>query len=171
VTEADSEDIESPPERQPETVEGEAVPLNEVREVAQEAVQHFLEIHAGPLPSADTFASYEQTHPGTAAWILRTTEKEQTERHHLQRVSLYSSIGIRVLGMVSAVAVFIVALLVGADLIRDGKDIAGLVFLVGGLAPIIAAFLFRRHLPQLPQPPRGTGNENSDSRQPSTEDV
>jgi len=164
VSDADSEEPSSPNTNEAESVEGDVVPLEEVREVARAEAQEFLQFrasfHAGPLPDHESFACYERTHAGTAERIVTMTEKEQSERHHLQRVGLYAAIGVRYLGMIFAVVICLVALFVGASLIRDDKGVEGLVFLLAGLGPIVAAFLFRRNMPGAPRLPASPNANN-----------
>ena len=155
MSESDSGELADPSGEAPEVLNGELL-REEVRGVAQEVVQEVLEVqtfHAGPLPDSVSFASYEQTLAGTADRIVTMTETEQRERHHRQRVGLYAGIAIRILGMLFALGFALVAILIGADLIREGEDVAVLVFMLGGLSPIIAAFLFRRTLPSPPAAP------------------
>jgi uncharacterized membrane protein len=164
VDEVIGPDEDEPDEPDGDGLEGDA--LNEVREVAaqeaQQQVRRSLELsyHAGPLPPAADYALYEEADPGTARWIRDTTEREQRQRHGMERVGLYASVGVRYLGMLLAAGISILVVLKGADLIEKDKDVAGLILLLAGLGPIIAAFLFRRNSPP-PQLPGNGGNEGN----------
>lgn len=64
--------------------------INQKREVAKTEIgviargEQSIQLHAGPLPDAETFARYDQILPGAADRILRMAENEQNARHKAQ---------------------------------------------------------------------------------------
>ncbi|ACK50851.1 putative inner membrane protein [Methylocella silvestris BL2] len=61
------------------------LPPDEISRLVSIGVLTVSKQHNGPLPPAEEFALYEQTHQGTAERILAYMEREQTFRHELAR--------------------------------------------------------------------------------------
>lgn len=45
-------------------------------------------LHVGPLPSPEVLAQYEEVYPGIAERILQMAEREQSERHEQERMTI-----------------------------------------------------------------------------------
>lgn len=96
-------------------------------------------IHSGPLPAPETFAHYEQIHPGAAERILTMAENEQSHRHGRENRIITNEFGIRYAGQAGAILALI--LLCGSVIYcaSIGRDVAAGV--IGAVGVIVTAFL------------------------------
>jgi len=132
------DDLDPPePER---TEPAEVVDPDVVNRVAADATRvleerfelHFRSFHAGPLPSPETLAAYDERFPGLGNQIVAWTDSEIRTRQRIQTHATDSVV--RVATRAQYIGILIVLLAFAA--IFTGKEIAGLVV----LAPIILAF-------------------------------
>jgi uncharacterized membrane protein len=96
--------------------------------------------YRGPLPPPAMLSDYNSVLPGLADRIVRMAETEQGQAHRMQR--WYAVL--RFTGQGAAFFIALAGLVVGGLLINAGHNIEGLVALVGGLGPVVGAFLYRQ---------------------------
>jgi uncharacterized membrane protein len=94
----------------------------------------------GPLPPPAMLNDYNAVLPGLADRIVQMAEKEQSQDHRMQR--WYAIL--RFTGQGAAFLLALAGLVIGGLLINAGHKIEGLVALVGGLVPVVSAFLYRQ---------------------------
>ena len=96
---------------------------------------------SGPLPPPSLLRQYEENFSGAAERVVAMAEKEQDHRHKIERRALTSDSIIRVLGMVFAFLITLVALGAAAWLATQGYEFLGGILGLGGISLIIARFL------------------------------
>lgn len=98
----------------------------------------------GPLPSPGILAEYNRICPGAAQRILAMAESQALHRQELEKEVVSSNCRNQdrgpVLGFVLAAAVIVI----GSYLILQGKEVSGLVALLGALAAVIIPFVYGR---------------------------
>lgn len=123
----------------------------DIEELGQDSEQSRIQLlraqeFSGPLPPPSVLQGYNDIVPDAAERILSMAEREQAHRHDhdSQFVQLLAR------GQWFGFILGIAALGVGTYLLAIGVNVGGLVSLILGLGPIIAAFLFRRSVPEPP---------------------
>lgn len=91
------------------------------------------ETHEGPLPHPDTLDRYAGTIPDGANRIMTMAEKEQDQRHRMERW-----------GMICALIVALAFLAAGTGVVLEGHDAAGAVFVGATLVALVTAFIYGR---------------------------
>jgi uncharacterized membrane protein len=95
------------------------------------------EFHLGPLPHPDYYERYAAIIPNGAERIIAMAEREQTQRHLMERF-----------GMASAFVLALVFLVAGSILVLSGHDQAGTVIITGTVLGLAGVFITGR-LPDL----------------------
>lgn len=141
ATERDPESAVADSQRaNPETAQEESGLGQEERQlIAQITSRSF----SGPLPPPAVLERYDEVLPGSAERILAMAENEQRHRHGYDNslLSLFTR------GQWFAFVLGLAALSAGTYLLSIGRDLGGFSALILGLAPIVAALLFRRKYP------------------------
>ncbi|MCH8487554.1 MAG: DUF2335 domain-containing protein [Candidatus Cyclonatronum sp.] len=99
---------------------------------------------SGPLPPSQEFANYENILPGAADRILKMAEIEQEARIKSQRSELRMLFVSHIIGQVFAFLLGLIGIGAGFYLILNGHDVTGLGVLVGSLAAIVGAFIYKQ---------------------------
>ena len=95
--------------------------------------------HSGPLPAPETYAQYNEVHPGAAERILRMAEKEQDHRHRSEGRVIFHEYGIRYASQAGAIfALILLCALVGYCAFV-GQPLTAAV--IGAVGAIVVAFL------------------------------
>ena len=98
----------------------------------------------GPIPPPGALAEYNRICPGAANRILAMAESQVLHRQELEREVINSNCRSQargpILGFVLAAAVIVI----GSYLILQGKEVSGLVALLGALAAVIVPFVYGR---------------------------
>ncbi len=87
---------------------------------------------SGPLPVSSEFAGYEAAFKGAADRILTMAEREATERHRGMRGLVRSQSFQSYAGPVLGFAIAAIALFLGYDLAKSGKELAGFASIATG---------------------------------------
>ena len=117
----------------------------------QETSLHMVSSHSGPLPSANEFALYEKTRPGSADAILRMAETEQLHRHKAEN-DIISAEGYEakathaenILAYWLAFIVVMAFLAAGFTLTWKGHDWVGGIMMGTSLVGVIGSFLNKK---------------------------
>src|SRR5436305_14406278 len=120
-------------------------PVSKERPVAKRSAEiaHFkAEFFEGPLPPPVTLAEYDRICPGAASRILAMAESQSKHRQELESRVVQSNCRSQdrgpVLGFVLALAV----IALGGYLILHGKELSGLVALIGALTAVVIPFVY-----------------------------
>lgn len=101
-------------------------------------------VFQGPIPSPATLAEYNRICPGAANRILAMAESQTLHRQELEREVISSNCRNQdrgpILGFVLAAAVIVI----GSYLIFQGREVSGLVALLGALVAVVIPFVYGR---------------------------
>lgn len=100
--------------------------------------------YTGPIPQPQALAEYEHIHPGLANRLVTMAENEQAHRHRIVSRRSWAQIWITVLGQIFGFTVAVMTIGIGGFLLYNDKQLAGFVSLIGGLATLLGAFIYRR---------------------------
>jgi uncharacterized membrane protein len=134
---------------------GPLLPLEEESQPAAVEVEErsrFLaaaEFHLGPLPHPDHYERYAALIPNGAERIITMAEREQNQRHLMERA-----------GMASAFVLALAFLIAGSVLVLNGHDWAGAIIVTSTVVALVGVFITGR-LPELAK--RGDGNREVSS--------
>ena len=136
--------------RQPKPVQPKPVQTKNVH--AADTSVHMVSAHKGPLPSAQEFALYEKTWPGSADTILRMAETEQKHRHETEsavieaeREDSRAAHKENMLAYKLAFFVVMTFLAAGFFLTYHGHDWVGGIMMGTSLVGVIGSFLKKSH--------------------------
>lgn len=96
-------------------------------------------IHSGPLPAPETYAQYNEIHPGAAERILKMAEKEQSHRHRSEDRIIFHEYGIRYTAQAGAIFALILLCALVAYCAFVGQPLPAA--LIGAVGAIVVAFL------------------------------
>lgn len=105
------------------------------------------EFHLGPLPHPDHYERYAALIPNGAERIIAMAEREQNQRHLMERA-----------GMASAFALALAFLIAGSALVMNGHDWAGAIIVTSTVVALVGVFITGR-LPEFAK--RGDGNRET----------
>ena len=112
--------------------------------VVQEVKTEIIRAHAGPLPSVETFAGYEEVCPGSAREILDMAVRQQKHRHHIESYAASSEFWLPVIGIGAAVSIVATMFVAGVYLAMNGHENLAIGVLSGtGIVTVVGAFLQR----------------------------
>lgn len=97
--------------------------------------------HSGPLPSPDTFDGYERVLPGAAERILVMAEKQQDHRMDLEKKHLLEQLFQSKLGQIFGLIIAVVCISVGAFLVMNGHETAGIILFGSTLIGLVTIFV------------------------------
>lgn len=142
-------------ERLKEILERQGVPPAKAEIVLREVTTEIVRAHAGPLPSVEDFAGYDEICPGSAQEILDMAVRQQTHRHHMEKYNAGSEFWLPALGLAAAVIVVLAMLGAGVCLALTGHENLAVAVVSGtGIVTAVGAFLQRNKSeePNLPKP-------------------
>jgi uncharacterized membrane protein len=128
---------------------------------------------SGPIPPPDLLGNYERICPGSADRIIKMAEREGEHRRSLEQAIVNAEIeeGVRDSnearrGQVCALFITMTAIVLGAYVALQGREIAGSVIGAGGIGGVVTTFIIGRaqNKPQAsPEPPKPkTGRRKRD---------
>jgi uncharacterized membrane protein len=100
--------------------------------------------HTGPMPPPEQLREYESVLPGLADRIVQMAEREQNQRHAMQRATILGSQEITKRGQQYGLAVAVIVLVVAMILVLTGHDKAGMVLASVDLVSLVAVFVVGR---------------------------
>lgn len=108
-------------------------------------------VHSGPLPAPETYAQYDEVHPGAAERILRMAEKEQDHRHRSEGRIIFHEYAVRYTAQFGAILALILlcALVAYCAFVEQPVTAA----LIGAVGAIVVAFLRYTQLKVEAEPP------------------
>ena len=102
---------------------------------------------SGPIPPPALFGAYEQVLPGSADRILSLAEREQRQRHHVQKEVVMANVKAERQGMLYGFIfqLFVIGglYIIAAILLIKGKDLSGLIALFTALAGSGGVFIYQ----------------------------
>lgn len=105
--------------------------------VAQSVLHTAVEAFSGPIPEPEVLRDYELVLPGLAERIVRWTEDEASHRRSVERSLVHLSWG----GLCSALLLALTTILGGMLLAWNGRNVVGMIGIVGALAGLVIVFL------------------------------
>ncbi|MCP4674196.1 MAG: DUF2335 domain-containing protein [Deltaproteobacteria bacterium] len=100
----------------------------------------------GPLPPPEVLRSYEAACPGAAERILAMAEGQIAHRQDVEKQLVASRCRVQDRGPLLGFVMGVLVISIGGICLWQGKDIAGLVALVGALAAVVIPFVYgKRH--------------------------
>ncbi len=124
--------------------------LERVNAVILNVAQEFFH---GPLPHPSHFEHYEKAVPGSAEWIIKSAETEQTHRHAWENRSLNFEFIYSMAGMVCGFLIAIILIGAGIYVTLAGHDTVGGLFVGVGAIGMVTSFIKGRDRKQQPPPP------------------
>ena len=103
-----------------------------------------MQVYEGPIPLARELDHYDKVLPGSADRILTMAEEQSKHRRRMEDEMLGASIKAERAGQFFGFVIFLSAVILGFTLIILGKDIIGLVSLLGAVGGIIGLFVYNR---------------------------
>ncbi len=98
------------------------------------------EAYSGPVVHHSIAEGWEAVVPGSASRILSMAEGQSKHRQFIEKWSVIARSISQPLGSMLGAGLGAYALYLGADLIRDGKDVQGFGVLLSGIVPLVWAF-------------------------------
>ena len=114
----------------------------EVR-IARPVLDVAVEAFSGPIPMPDVLRDYERVLPGLAERIVRWTEDEASQRRTVERSLVQLSWG----GLWSALLLALTTIVGGMLLAWYGRNVVGVIGVVGALAGLVIVFLAGQRRP------------------------
>lgn len=106
--------------------------------ITLEQMEHMF---SGPLPHPDVLKGYQQIDSSFPDRIFKLTERDQEHRIELEKYAIQENYKANKRGTNSAFIIAIVSIIVGAILIYNDKNTAGLVAILTPLVGLIAVFV------------------------------
>lgn len=106
------------------------------------------EFFEGPLPHPGTLAEYDRICPGAASRILAMAESQSQHRQELERLVVLSNCRSQDRGPILGFLLATGAIALGGFLILHGKEVSGLVALIGALVAVVVPFLYGKRVQQ-----------------------
>ncbi len=121
-----------------------AAELNDEKSVPQATRVSLTQVSAflGPLPPPEILRSYEAACPGAAERILAMAEGQIAHRQALEKQMVASRCRSQNRGPLLGFVMGVLVISIGGICLWQGKDIAGLVALVGALAAVVIPFVY-----------------------------
>lgn len=113
----------------------------ERKELASTVIMMQMRSHSGPLPSPETFEGYEAVLPGAAERILIMAEKQQDHRMDLEKKHLLEQLFQSKLGQIFGLIIAIVCISVGAFLVMNEHETAGIILFGSTLIGLVTIFV------------------------------
>lgn len=104
-------------------------------------IKAFLQHFSGPLPPPEAFSKYEQALKGAANRILTMAEKQQEQRHYIEKKIVRSDIINEKLGLIFGLIIALVAIGGGIYCAYIKQTWAAVAIGGGGVAGLVAAFV------------------------------
>lgn len=89
-------------------------------------------------------AQYNTVFPGCAERIVKMAESQSEHRQHLEKSVIESNVKAEQRGQIFAFILGALAIVGGIGLIAFGKDVQGLVAIIGALASLAGVFIWGR---------------------------
>ncbi|HEV2455534.1 MAG TPA: DUF2335 domain-containing protein [Verrucomicrobiae bacterium] len=109
--------------------------------------------HHGPIPAPETIAGYEKVLTGAANRIIAMAEREQGNRHKLERRGQILQTGLIFVGQLFAFALGLSGIAGGIYLVRNDKSLVGFGVFFASLASLIGIFIYNRNRKEPDQSP------------------
>jgi uncharacterized membrane protein len=106
------------------------------------------EFFEGPLPHPGILAEYDRICPGAASRILAMAESQSQHRQELERLVVLSNCRSQDRGPILGFLLAAGAITLGGFLILHGKEVSGLVALIGALVAVVVPFLYGKRVQQ-----------------------
>jgi uncharacterized membrane protein len=121
-------------------------PVNKTQpKMITETHQVSASVYRGPLPDPESFSQYDAVLPGAADRILRLAEKEQEQRHNLEKIQVKADSRDSLLGIISGSVLSALCLIVGAAIAIKVNSAAGAIlgsfFGLSGIGSVIATLV------------------------------
>jgi uncharacterized membrane protein len=100
------------------------------------------EYYAGPVPHPSIVEGWEQVCPGAADRILRMAERQQAHRQEIELDVVTSNTKAQRRGTTYGFILAMTAVLGGIFLIHEGKEVTGIVSIIGALASLVGVFIY-----------------------------
>jgi uncharacterized membrane protein len=100
------------------------------------------ESYSSVLPRAAELERYEALVPGISERIVQQFEAQGDHRRQLERTDLNGELLLAKMGVICALVIALGALFVGGYLVSHSQSVTGVVFGGGGVASIVAAFIY-----------------------------
>jgi uncharacterized membrane protein len=126
---------DNPPAKPPRPRQGEFFP---------HAIEFQATYHSGPLPTPKDLHEYNLVEPGAADRIIGMAEREQGHRHEMERGLLRTHSRNSTLGVICGFIFGMSTLGVGVLGVMNGYSFLGGASALGGLATIIAIFVYQQ---------------------------
>lgn len=97
-------------------------------------------VFQGPLPPPETLQGYENILPGAADRIIMMAEKNQAHRHSLEARVIPAGIISERIAQASGFVLYLTSLIIGAYLIINDKEVAGLIEMMGTTAAFVGLY-------------------------------
>lgn len=118
-------------------------------EIRSTTIAHFeAEFFEGPLPHPGTLAEYDRICPGAASRILAMAESQSQHRQELEKLIVLSNCRSQDRGPILGFLLAAGAITLGGFLILHGKEVSGLVALIGALVAVVIPFLYGKRVQQ-----------------------
>jgi len=114
-----------------------------LKSLSQTTIETFeASVFEGPLPSPKTLAEYESTCPGIAGRLVAMAENQATHRQKLEEMVVRSNCRAQDRGPILGFLLAAGVIGLGFYLILRGKEVSGLVAIIGALTTIVATFVY-----------------------------
>jgi uncharacterized membrane protein len=118
-------------------------------EIRSTTIAHIeAEFFEGPLPHPGTLAAYDSICPGAASRILAMAESQSQHRQELEKLVVLSNCRSQDRGPILGFFLAAGVITLGGFLILHGKEVSGLVALIGALVAIVVPFLYGKRVQQ-----------------------
>ncbi len=97
---------------------------------------------SGPIPPPALLERYNEIIPDGANRILMMAEKQSAHRESLESTVVRANVAAQTRGSIFAFIICMTTIISGTWLISTGRSASGLVSLLGGLAGIVATFVY-----------------------------
>jgi uncharacterized membrane protein len=111
----------------------------------QQIIAQRLEYFQGPLPSPDVLIRYNDAVPNGAERILAMAEGQANHRQGIELAVIDGNIAAQARAQRYGFVIIMTVVLVGAGLLWQGKDAAGLTTILGALTSLIGVFMWGRY--------------------------
>lgn len=99
-------------------------------------------IYASPFPPPEILERYERILPGTTEKILKNIEIQRDHRMKMESKVITSNIVQTYLGQAVGFVVAMTAIILGYLLIMNGKEVTGIVSIIGCLVALVGIFVY-----------------------------